>query len=167
MSDVFLHQNPHFNLGDRNGWKQFHYYAENGDYEMIKLLADRGTNIHLTTNDGKNCLHIATLNGHLRLCKVLINSINFDVNITDNEGLTALHCSIINGSYKLVRFFKEKVADLHIKTKSGKNCLHIAALEGNWNLCEELINKHNFNVCMADNYGFASTHFASCNGSYK
>ena len=152
----------HFNLADDNGWKKFHYFAENGHYEMIKCFADTGTNIHLAANDGKNCLHIAALNGHLRFCKALINSLNFDVNTTDNERLTALHCSIKNDSNQLIRFLKEKGADLHIKTKSG--ALY-GSIYGNWNLCKELINKHNFNVCMTDNYGYASTHCASSMGS--
>ena len=43
----------------------------------------------------------------------------------------------------------------------------MAAFYKNWNLCKELINKHNFNVYMTDNYGYASTHFASSMGSYK
>ena len=41
------------------------------------------------------------------------------MNANDNEGLTALHCSIKNGSNQLIRFLKEKGADLYTKTKSG------------------------------------------------
>ena len=99
---MFLYQNFDPFLADDNGWMQFHHHARNGSYQMIKLLADMGINIHLTTNDGKNCLHIAALNGHLNLCKTLINKHNFDIDMADNEGFTVLHFSAINGGSKLV-----------------------------------------------------------------
>ena len=164
---MFLYQNFDPFLADDNGWMQFHHHARNGSYQMIKLLADMGINIHLTTNDGKNCLHIAALNGHLNLCKTLINKHNFDIDMADNEGFTVLHFSAINGGSKLVNFFMNKIADLHIKTRSGGNCLHIAAITGNLNLCKKLVDKHNIDVHVADNNGFTALHYSAEVGNYQ
>ena len=96
MSDMYFYQ--FFYLADHKGWMQFHHHAKNGNHQEIKFLADMGINIHLTTIDGENCLHIAALYGHLNLCKTLISDHNFNVHITDNEGFTALHQSACNGS---------------------------------------------------------------------
>ena len=113
----------------------------------VYKLAD----IHMKTKSGVNCLHIAAFNGHLDLCKTLINKHNFDVHMTENEGFSVLHFSAQHGKYELVKFFADKVADIHVKSKSGMNCLHTAALCGHFNLCEILIKKYNFDVHMTDN----------------
>ena len=146
---------------------QFHHHAKNGNHQVIKFLADMGINIHLTTIDGKNSLHIAALYGHLNLCKTLISDHKFNVHITDNKGFTALHQSACNGSYELVKFFIDKGIDIHLKTITGFNCLHIAACNGHLNLCKKLINEHNFDVHMTDNEGFTALHRSAQNGSYK
>ena len=150
-----------------NGWMEFHYCAKKGSNDIIKFLADRGTDIHLKTIDEKNCLHIAALYGHLSLCEALIDEQNFDVNMLDNCGLTALHYSAENGKYQLVKFFADKVNDFYMKTKYGRNCLHIAALNGNLNLYKALIDKHNFDVHTADKHGFTALHCSAQNGSYE
>ena len=153
--------------GNGNGWMKFHQCAKNGSNNIIKLLADTGTNTHLTTNGGENCLHIAARYGHFSLCKALIDQHNFDVNVADNRGLTALHYSVENGKYKLVKFFADRVNDFHIKTKYGRNCLHIAALNGNLKLCKILINNHNFDAHTADKDEFTALHCSAQNGSYE
>ena len=80
-----------------NGWIQLHHFEKNGSYEYIKSLEVMGINIHLKTNDGKNCLHIAAAYGHLNLCKTLILKHNFHIYMTDNEGFTALYRSAQSG----------------------------------------------------------------------
>ena len=80
---MFPYQNYHI---DHKGWKNFHYHAKDGQHPKTNLLVKKGVNIHIKTNDGMSCLHIAAQNGHLSLCKILINTHNFDVNMTDNEG---------------------------------------------------------------------------------
>ena len=152
---------------DHKGWKNFHYYAKDGQHPKINFLVKMGVNIHIKTNDGMSCLHIAAQNGHLNLCKKLVNKHNFDVNMTDNEGFTALHDSILHGTCQLVNFFMKKVDDLHMKTKSGINCLHIAAQKGSLDLCKKLVNEHNFDVQVADRYGQTPLHFSAESGSLE
>ena len=155
------------NLADHNGWTALHCSLHNGSYELVKYFAAIGTDINLKTNKGKNCLHIAALGGHFNLCKMLIEKHKFDVNVADNRGFTAIHFSAISGSYKLVTYITDRGADINLKTKNGKNCLHVAALGGRLNLCKILIEKHNFDVNIADSSGFTTLHFSAKSGSYK
>ena len=154
-------------MADDYGWTSFHRSSKNGSYELFAYLAEMGADIHLETNDGKNCLHIAALEGHLNLCNVLIKKHKFEVNLEDKSGLTALHLSAENGNYELVTSFADMGTDIHLKTNAGLNCLHIAAQQGNLNLCKVLIDKHKFDLDMADNYGWTVLHSSSGSGSYE
>ena len=126
-----------------------------------------GSDIHLKDNLGRNCLHIAALHGHLNLSKTLIDEDNFDVQMADNDGWRALHYSTRNGSYELFTFFVDKGSDVHIKTKNGTNCLHIASLYGHLNLCKTFIDKYNFDVFVANNDEWRALHFSAKNGSFN
>ena len=154
-------------MGDNNGWTQLHHFAKNGSYKYIKSLEDMGINIHLKTNDGKNCLHIGAAYGHLNLCNTLILKHNFHFHMTDNKGYTPLHYSTQNGVYEIVQFFADIGTDILLKTRIGENCVHIAASYGNVNLCKTLIDKHKFNVDMTDNEGFTALHCSAQSGVYE
>ena len=106
-----------------------------------------------------NCLHIAALYGHLKLCEKLIINHNFDIHTADNSGWTALHFSSRHGSYELVKHFVDKETDIFLKTNGGLNCLHIAALYGYLKLREKLLRNHNFDIHTADNSGQTALHF--------
>ena len=164
---MFPHQDFGANNKNDNGWTQIHHSAKNGYIQKIEFLADMGANIHLKTNDGKNCLHIAAANGYLNLCKVLTDKHNFDVYTTDNYGWTALHYSAESGTYELIKLFIEKGPDVNLKTKNGENCLHIAAGNGHFDVCETLTNKHKFDVNMTNHKGWTALHTSAQNGSYE
>ena len=103
----------------------------------------------------------------MNLCQTLIDDHGFDKNIADNDGWTALHNSAESGSYELVTFFVEKGADIHEKTKAGYNCLHIAARNGHFNLCQNLIAGHGFDKNIADNDGRTALLSSAQSGSYE
>ena len=159
--------NFNVDMVDNKKWTALHYAAQKGSYELMNYFIAKGTDVLLKTKDGLNCLHIAASNGHLNLCKTLINEINFDVNIADDEGRTALYCSAQSGNDELFGFIADKGTNIFLKTKGGQNCLHIAAGRGHFNLCKTLIEKINFNVHMVDNKKWAALHYAAQNGSYK
>ena len=159
--------NFNVDMVDNKKWTALHYAAQKGSYELMNYFIAKGTDVLLKTKDGLNCLHIAASNGHLNLCKTLINEINFDVNIADDEGRTALYCSAQSGNDELFGFIADKGTNIFLKIKGGQNCLHIAAGRGHFNLCKTLIEKINFNVHMVDNKKWAALHYAAQNGSYK
>ena len=152
---------------DNYGWTALHYSARYESYDVSRYFAGMGADIYLKTVNGWNCLHIAALCGHLNLCQILIDKHNFEVHMADNDRWTALHFSARYGSYELFRYFAGMGADIYLKTVNGWNCLHIAALHGHLNLCKILIDKHNFEVHMADNDGWTALHFSARYGSYE
>ena len=155
------------NTSDYKGLTSLHFCVQSGNFDLFNFLIRAGAEVYQKTNNGENCLHIASLSGHLQLCKRLINKHNFDVNVTDNKGFTVLHCSAKKGSYELIKFFTDKGADIHLKTFTGHNCLHIAALSGHFNLCKELINEQKFDVNIADNDGLTALHCSAVSGRYE
>ena len=163
---IYQH-NFNVNVADSNGWKSLHFSAIIGSYKLVNFFADLGTDIHLKTENGMNCLHIAALSGHLSLCKRLIDEHNFDVHITDNNGWTSLHFSAMNGSYKLVSFFTDMGIKIDLKTTDGKNCLHIASLNGHLSLCKTLLDIHKFDVHIADNDELIPLHCSAKNGNFE
>ena len=154
-------------MTDDDGWTALHYYVRYGNIDRVTYYANKDIDITLKTNDGKNCLHIAALFGHLNLCKVLVGEHKFDVKMTDYDGWTALHFSARNGSYELFRYFIHIGIDINLKTNDGKNCLHIAAFYEHLNLCKTLINRHIFDVNSTDDDGWTVLHYSARNGNYE
>ena len=157
--------NVDVNVADKRGWTAVHFSAQSGNCQLVAYFAEMGTDVHLKTNDGSNCLNIAAYQGHLNLCKMLIDKHKVDLHMTDNDGWTALHYSAQSGNCELVAYFAEMGIDIHLKTNDGRNCLHIAALKGHLNLCKMLIDKHKVDVNVADKHGWAAVHFSAQSGN--
>ena len=43
-------------MTDSFGWAALHCSTRNGSYDLVKLFADMGTDIHLQDTLGRNCL---------------------------------------------------------------------------------------------------------------
>ena len=157
--------NVDVNVADKRGWTAVHFSAQSGNCQLVAYFAEMGTDVHLKTNDGSNCLNIAAYQGHLNLCKMLIDKHKVHLHMTDNDGWTALHYSAQSGNCELVAYFAEMGIDIHLKTNDGRNCLHIAALKGHLNLCKMLIDKHKVDVNVADKRGWTAVHFSAQSGN--
>ena len=155
------------NLADKDGWTALHHSARNDSYELVNFFRDMGTYIKCKDNSSLNCLHISAQNGHLKLCKKLIEKHNFDVDLPDYDGWTALHHSAKSGSYELVRYFVNMGSDIECKNNLGWNSLHIAARYGHFNLCKKLLNEYEFDVQLADNDGWRPLHHSARSGRYR
>ena len=152
---------------DNNGWTALHCSAQSGNYELFRYFVDKGTDVYQKTKKGHNCLHIAARNGHLYLCQTLIDDHGFDENIVDNNGWAALHNSAESGNYELFRYFVDKGTDVHQKTKKSHNCLDIAAHKGHLNLCQTLIDDHDFDKNIVNNNGWTALYCSAKSGNYE
>ena len=58
-------------------------------------------------------------------------------------------------------------SDISSKTKNGMSCLHIAAMNGNLNICKALLNNYNFDSRIKDFEGGTALHSAAQNGDLE
>ncbi|KAB7494259.1 GA-binding protein subunit beta-2, partial [Armadillidium nasatum] len=78
---------------------------------------------------GMNPLHIASMNGHLEVCKVLLRA-NVLVDVRNMFGKTALHLSAMNGHYDIVHLLIESHATINICDMLEMTPLHWACDRG-------------------------------------
>ena len=123
---------------DNKGKISLHVCGQSPSCETSQILMEMGSDVHVKTKDGVNCLCIAAEVGELDLCKMLLKNQTFNVHMIDDQGGSPLHYCVVSGSYNLYKFIVEMGCDIYLKTKSGKNCLHIATVNGQLNLCKWL-----------------------------
>ena len=90
-----------------------------------------------------------------------------DDNDIDDNGWTKIHHAAKNGKYEEIKALTERGINIHLKTHEGKNCLHIAAANGQLNLCKTLVFRHEFDINMIHNGGWTALHFSVQNGSHE
>lgn len=111
--------------------------AHCGDLDRIKTLAATGKSHQINSIDGAGytSLHYAARNGHLDVCKYLINN-GAAINATTRSGnATALHRACSTGREDVVRYLLEKKADVSVEDSDGKNALHRAAEAQHVSIC--------------------------------
>ena len=150
-----------------NGMTVIHCAARSGSYELLRYFSDFKTYIGAKDSFGWNCLHNATYNRNFNLCKKLVNKHKFDVHVTANTGTKVLHFSAASGSYELFTYFVGMGVDIDLTCNSGLSSLHIAEQYGHLSLCNKLIDKHNFDVHIANNHRWTALHFSAIYGSYE
>ena len=149
------------------GWTVLHYSAQSGNLELFEYLLKSGSLIHEKTKNKCNCLHIAASNGHLNLCKRLLENYSFDIFMTDVKGWNALHYAAKSGNLELFHFFIQKGSDVYNKTNINSNCLHIAASNGRLNLFKTLVEDFKFDIFMKDDRGWSVLNKAAKGGDLE
>ena len=102
----------------------------------------------------QNCLHIAASNGHFKICVKLFQDYSFDIHAKDDDGLSVLHSAVESGDLELFQNLIEYESDVCTETKDLKNCLHIAARNGNVNLCKVRLGNYSFDIHAEIDKGF-------------
>ena len=155
------------NIVDNSGKSLLHYCAENFNYDLFQYFLKLGNDIYQKTNHGQNCLHIAARIGDEKLCKFLVESYNFDPQMSDYDDKIPLHYCVERGHYTLLKYFLKIGSDIHLKTKLGESCLHLAAKGGYMDLCKWLIKNYNFNVNERDMSGASPLHYCVSRGHFE
>ena len=92
---------------DDDGWTVLHSAAKSGDIQILQYFIENGSNVFSQTKVSQNSLHLAAENGHLKLCKRLLQDFNFDIHARDDNGWTVLHCAVKSGDLELLQHFIE------------------------------------------------------------
>jgi len=114
--------------------------------EMVEILFQNGVNLNeRTVSEGKNLLHISTLNKKFDLVQYLVEEKNMNFDEPTNDGLTPLFFSCYNENFKLLKYFIEKGASIHPKLNAKCSPLYISCFNGNFGIMKFLI-KHGAKV---------------------
>ena len=113
----------------------------------------------MSTQARKHAKHAST---QARLARDLADS-----HTSDAFGWMLLHFAVQNGNQESVVYFVDLGTDIHLKTNNGLNRLHIAALSGHLSICRTLVEKHKFDIHIADNDGWTALHYSVRNGCYE
>jgi len=168
------------------------FAASEGNYELTKLLINKGADIHYTRPLGFSTIFMPSMFGHFEIVKLLVES-GVDINIEDRWGRTALYVAINFGTKEIAEYLVEHGAKIPVKDfllhhalakgmtgivefmlENGANStsfndndgtiLHSAAKGNQATLVKEMIDM-GLNIDLKNRYGLAPIHFASMYGN--
>ncbi len=145
------------------------YIAANRDqYELVKLLIDKGANINkkgsskkMNIKDGFALL-TSSARGNLDITRLLIEN-NAEIDQTENTGLTSLMSASFRGKDLIVEYLIKKGASIEQKDNFGNTALMFAANAGKIN-CVDILIRNGANVDANDKDDSTPIMFASQHG---
>jgi ankyrin repeat protein len=115
----------------KNNWTMLHSLAENGSFEMCKSMVGKIQDLSPRNIYGYTPYHIAAINGHEKVCDLLMNLT--DTNPKNDSGRTPLDLAALYGHLEVCRLLMEK-AKRYVDKKQMDDFLRIplqwAALKG-------------------------------------
>jgi len=135
---------------------QLHYFCENGmTSSVVRMLAMRRIDVEAREGgeeDGDTCLITAARNGHLDICRLLIDK-GAQLEAKSLNGMTPLHHVSIEGHVEVVRLLCDRGADVEARNRWGRRPLHRAAINGHISVVKELIEERNAEINARDKQG--------------
>ena len=164
LTSKFREKNPgKTSLLNREGSTPLHWAANNGHFGLCKLIIEGtakknpGTikNIPLygrnpiirpiDSAEGTTPLHFAAQNGHLEVCKLIMDNIT-DKNPANVEGEKPFHFAAKKGQLAVCQFMLENLSDNNPRNQWAITPLHYAAQYGHVEVCklimENLVDKN-------------------------
>ena len=112
-------------------------FSQSKNTEMLRLKDI----LRISKNTSPSPLHIAAETGDMELCSLLLEELVVaDKNPIDIRQWTPLHSAASMGQISVLRFFIEHSLDVNMRTKNGYTVLHLATINGHFEICEILIN---------------------------
>lgn len=116
---------------DNNRRTPLHWAIPEGHREIASLLLERAKNLVSVTDDQKQtALHIAALNGTLRIVQLLLRH-GAKMDNCDRSGFTPLHQAVRMQHHEVVHFLVGNGADVNIPNRKMWTSLHSAAQANN------------------------------------
>lgn len=103
-----------------NGGTALYCAAEQGNYEIVKLLLANGCDVNAGNKKAGTPIVPASLNGHNHIVEALLEA-GADVNGQNCLGFTALDCAASHGNLKLLIILLDAGADPTIESRTKNN----------------------------------------------
>lgn len=140
VCDALLTNKAFINSKSRVGRTALHYAAMNGFVDLVRFLVrDHNAVIDILTLRKQTPLHLASQNGQLEVCKLLLE-LGASIDATDDLGQKPIHAAAQNNYSDVVKLFLQQHPSLvNATSKDGNTCAHIAAMQGSVKVIEELM----------------------------
>lgn len=79
-----------------------------GDVPTVVFLCSAGADPNGKNDEGWRPLHAASANGHLEVCKVLVNDFKAEVNVRTEGGVTPLFQAVAAGKRQIASYLITK-----------------------------------------------------------
>ncbi|XP_061186224.1 ankyrin-2-like [Saccostrea echinata] len=152
---------------NNEGWNAALCAAQEGNVEILELLAEKGVDLTNKNKNGSNILHIACVNSKLEMCKHIIQHYSDMLKQVNNEGWNAAFYAAQGGNVEILELIAEKGVDLTNKNKIGSNILHIACMNSKLEMCQHIIQHYPHLLKQVNNEGWNAALCAAQGGSIE
>ncbi|CAG0893572.1 unnamed protein product [Darwinula stevensoni] len=115
--------------------------AMEGNEARVRELLEKGHAVNGIDATGYAPLHYAARNGHVSVCRLLLDS-GADVNLPTRAGSTsALLRAALRGHESVLKLLLDQGADPRLRDSDGKTALHKAAEQGHVSIVKELLSR--------------------------
>jgi ankyrin repeat protein len=125
------------------GTTPLHVAAEEGDVAGVRAALVQDIDVDALDGNGRTALHLAALNGHVKVVELLLAAPGIDVNAQisngPDKGQTALHLAAANGHLEVVELLLRYITDVNVQDECGMTALHWAAGNGHVDVVKLLL----------------------------
>ena len=134
-------------IGERDdfGWTPLEIAAFVGNEKFVKLLLeealerDQKSNIAYSQDSaGTSALHVAALNGNVKIMNELITKCPDIYEILNNKGRNALHLAAKSGQSAAVKYLSQFKSLINEQDSKGNTPMHLAASKGHFEIASQL-----------------------------
>mmetsp|Transcript_27512 Transcript_27512/g.72324 ORF Transcript_27512/g.72324 Transcript_27512/m.72324 type:complete len:1369 (+) Transcript_27512:1-4107(+) len=115
------------------------YACERGHTGIIDSLVTAGADVAIADDEGRTCLHVASMSGHAVICTFLVTECKLDPNQRDHGGRTALHTAVYSADEATTSALIAAGADVDAQDDQGISALHWAASQGSLSCLDLLL----------------------------
>ncbi|XP_067661926.1 ankyrin repeat domain-containing protein 50-like [Haliotis asinina] len=113
-----------------------------GYKEVVELLVEKGANLSLVNDRGRNILHVACLKGRLEVLMYILSLSTVDINSRDVRQKTPVMTAAESGQKEVVELLVERGANLSLVCDRGRNILHLACSRGHMEVVKYILSQN-------------------------
>jgi hypothetical protein len=150
------------------GQTQLNYFCRRGmTSSVLRMLELPSIDVEAREGereDGETCLILAAYEGHLDICRLLIDK-GAQTEARDWNGRTPLHWAAEGGHIDFVRLLCNRGADIEAQSYHGWRPLHASIIYGQISVMKELIEVRNAEISVSSDGGWTALKWARENGN--